>query len=91
MGFLWQEYWSGLLFPSPVDLVLSELFNMICHSCVTLHGMAHSFIELCKPLHPKNAVIHEGPFTSLGNRFFFFSCILVRELGGGDGGGGSSI
>ena len=25
MGFLWQEYWSGLLFPSPVGHILSEL------------------------------------------------------------------
>ena len=25
-----------------------------------LHGMAHSFIELHKPLHHNNAVIHEG-------------------------------
>ena len=42
MGFSRQEYWSGLPFPSPVDRVLSELSTM------TLHGMAHSFIELDK-------------------------------------------
>ena len=30
MGFSRQEYQSGLLFPSPVDLVLSELFTMTC-------------------------------------------------------------
>ena len=29
-------------------------------SWVALHGMAHSFIELCKPLYYNNAVIHEG-------------------------------
>ena len=28
MGFLRQEYWSGLPFPSPVDHVLSELFTV---------------------------------------------------------------
>ena len=47
-----QEYWSGLPFPSPVDHVLSELSTMPHLSWGTLHGMAHSFIELHK------AVIH---------------------------------
>ena len=42
MGFSRQEYWSGLPFPSPVVHILSELSTM------TLHGMAHSFIELDK-------------------------------------------
>ena len=28
MGFLRQEYWSGLPFPSPVDYILSELFTL---------------------------------------------------------------
>ena len=48
MGFSRQEYWSGLPFPSPVDHVLSELSTMAHPSWVTLHGMAHSFIELDK-------------------------------------------
>ena len=48
-----QEYWSGLPFPSPVDHVLLELFIMTHPSWVSLHGMAHSLIELDK------AVIHE--------------------------------
>ena len=26
MGLLWQEYWSGLPFPSPVDHILSEVW-----------------------------------------------------------------
>ena len=43
-----QKYWSGLPFPYPVDHVLSELSTMTCVSWVTLHGNAHSFIELCK-------------------------------------------
>ena len=46
MGFSRQEYWSGLPFPSPVDHILSELSTM------TLHDMAHSFIEL------DNNVVH---------------------------------
>ena len=50
MGFSRQEYWSGLLFPSPVDQVLSELSSMTCLSWVALHGMAHSFIELDKAM-----------------------------------------
>ena len=52
MGFSRQEYWNGLLFPSPVDHVLSELSTMTCPSLVALHGIAHSFIELDK------AVVH---------------------------------
>ena len=45
LGFLRQEYWRGLPFPSPVDLVLSELSTMTCLSWVALHGMPHSFTE----------------------------------------------
>ena len=48
MGFSRQEYWSGLPFPSPVDYTLSELSTMTRPSWVTLHHMAHSFIELDK-------------------------------------------
>ena len=48
MGFSRQEYRSGLPFPSPVDPVLSELSTMTHPSCVALHGMSHSFIELDK-------------------------------------------
>ena len=48
MGFSRQEYWSGLPFPSPVDLILSELSTMTHSSWVVLHGMVHSFIELDK-------------------------------------------
>ena len=52
MEFSRQEYWSGLPFPSPVDHILSELSTMTRPSCVALHDMAHSFIELDK------AVVH---------------------------------
>ena len=52
MGFLRQEYWSGLPVPSPIDHILSELSTMTYPSWVALHGMAHSFIELDK------AVVH---------------------------------
>ena len=48
MGFLRQEYWSGLPFPSPVDHILSELSTMTCPSWVAPYGMAHSFTELDK-------------------------------------------
>ena len=48
MGFSRQECWSGLSFPSPVDHILSELSTMTHLSWVTLHAMAHSFIELDK-------------------------------------------
>ena len=65
MGFLWQEYWSGLPFPPLVDHILSELFTMTCLSWVTLHGMAHRFSELCKPLCHNKTVIHEGDHSHL--------------------------
>ena len=45
MGFSRQEYWNGLPFPSPVNHILSELSTMTWTSWVTLHGLAHSFIE----------------------------------------------
>ena len=42
MRFSRQEYWSGLLLPSPVDHVLSELSTMTHLSWVALHGMTHN-------------------------------------------------
>ena len=59
VGFLRQEYWSGLPLPPPVEHVLSELFTMTHPSWVALHGMADSFIELPKPVYHNKAVIHE--------------------------------
>ena len=68
MGFSQQEYWNGLPFPPPVDHILSEFFTMTSASCVALHGMTYSFIELCKPLHHNKVVILEGKaMTSLDN------------------------
>lgn len=40
MRFSWQGYWSRLLFPSPVDYVLSEFSAMPCPSWLSLHGIA---------------------------------------------------
>ena len=51
-GFSRQEYWSGLLFPSPVDHILLELSAMTCPSWVALHSTSYSFFELDK------AVVH---------------------------------
>ena len=51
MGFSRQECCS-LPFPSPVDLILSELSTMTCPAWVALGGMTHSYTELDK------AVIH---------------------------------
>ena len=50
MGFSRQEYWSELSFSSPVNRVRSELFPMAHLSWVALHGLAHSFIQVCKTL-----------------------------------------
>ena len=50
MGFSQQVYGGGLPLPPPVDHILSELSTLTCLSWVALTGMAHSFIELRKPL-----------------------------------------
>ena len=52
MGFLRQEYWSDLPFPSAGDHILSEFSTMTGPSWVALHNMAHGFTELNK------AVVH---------------------------------
>ena len=51
--------WSLLKFMS-TELVLSELSTVTRPSWVALHGMAHSFIELHKPLLRDKTVIYEG-------------------------------
>ena len=65
MGFSWQEYWSGLPFPSPVDHVLSELSTITCPSWVALHDKAHSSFELDK------AVVHVISLIS-----FLWLCLI---------------
>ena len=66
MGFSKQEYWNGLLFPLSVNHIFSDLFPVTCPSWVVLQGMAHSFIELCKPHCHEKAVIHErNPIITL--------------------------
>ena len=80
MRFSQQVYWGGLPFPPPVDHVLSELAVMTCLSWVTLHGMAHSFIELCKPLHHYKAEIREGVNTYMNQEIYtemFRAVIMV--------------
>ena len=56
VGFSRQDYSSGLPFPPPVNHILSEL---------PMHGMAHSFIELHKPLCHNKITIHEGDHIGL--------------------------
>ena len=70
MGFSQQEYWSGLPFPPPVDHDWSEPFTVTHLSWVALHGIAHYFIELYKPLCHNKAVIHEGMLQSTGSQRF---------------------
>ena len=60
MGFSRQKYWSDLLFPSPVDHILSELSTM------TPHSMSHSFIELDK------AVVHVISLVSFLSLWLWF-------------------
>ena len=59
-GVLRATILKWFAFPPLVDHTLSELSTMTCLSWVALEGMAHSFIELCKPLNHDKAVIHEG-------------------------------
>ena len=73
MGFSRQEDWGGLLFPSPVDHILSEVSAMTCSSWVILHSMAHSFIELDK------AVIHVISLVSF--LWLWFSFCLPSDEG----------
>ncbi|KAF7248612.1 Synaptogyrin-1 [Varanus komodoensis] len=47
---------------------------MTCPSWVALHGIAHSFIELRKPLRHDKAVIHEGVVNIFS--IVVFSCIV---------------
>ena len=49
-GFLRWEYSSGLLFPSRVDHILSELSTITCPFWVALQSMAHNFIKLHKAM-----------------------------------------
>ena len=44
----------------PMDHVLSDVSTKTRSSWVALHGMAHDFTELCKPLCHNKAMIHEG-------------------------------
>ena len=71
----WPKYWSFSLSPSNEYLeliyfridwfdllavhILSEISTMNCPSWMALNSMAHSFLELCKPIHQDKAVIHE--------------------------------
>ena len=73
LGFFRQEHWSGFLFPSPVDHVLSELSTMTHPSWVALRGKAHSFIELDK------AVIHVISLVSFLWLWFSF-CLPFDAL-----------
>ena len=59
LRFSQQVYWGGLPFPSPVNHIMSELSALMHSSWLALHGLAHSIIKLCKPLHQDKAMIHE--------------------------------
>ena len=74
-----QEYWSGLLFSSPVDHVLSELFTMTHPPWVALQSMAHSSTELYKPLHHDKAVIQEWEKEGI-LVIFLIACFLLNTI-----------
>ena len=66
MGFLRQEYWSGLPFPSPVDHILSDLSTVTRQSWVAPRAWL-SFIELDK------AVVRVIRLTSF--LWLWFQCV----------------
>ena len=70
-GILKARILKCLPFPSPVDHILSELSTMTCPSCVALHGVALSFIELDR------AVIHVISLVSFLWLWFSF-CQLME-------------
>ena len=61
--------------------VLSELSAMAHPSWVALHGMAHNFIELHKPLHYDRAVEKQTHIFMTGGSFATWSQVPT-ELGG---------
>ena len=66
--------------PTPVDHVLSELFTMLRSFSGALHSMAHSFIELCKPLCHDKAVIHEEEYLCYWLALFsVFFILKIRK------------
>ena len=60
MRFSWQVYWGGFRSLLLWITFLSELSTVTHPSLVALPGIAHSFIELYKPLCHNEAVGHEG-------------------------------
>ena len=71
MEFSRQENWSGLPFPSPVNLILLELTTITRLSWLAQHSMAHGFIELDK------AVVHVIGLNLLYGGYIillFFKC-----------------
>ena len=74
--------------PPPLDHNLSGLSTMTHPSWVALHGMAHSFTELCKSLCHDKAVIHEGGWKNNGSTQIFPILItLQKQFNGGNGAG----
>ena len=81
MGFSPQAYWSGLPFPPLVDHILPELSTVTWPSWVALHGLAHSFTELHKPLCRDKVVIHEADTPGILLQFVFYSTLyLLRPI-----------
>ena len=72
--------WFAL--PPPVDHILSELSTMTCPSWVALHSMAHSFIELHKPLGRNKTVICEddGMLQSMVLQRVGHTCVTNNNI-----------
>ena len=68
-----------------MDPILSELFAVTHPSWVALPGMAHSFIELVKPLHYNKALIYEEDYKAndveyLLDAYLWFLCIFFALM-----------
>ena len=73
-----------LLFPSPVDHVLSELTTMIHPSWVNLHGMAYSFIELYKADNHDDVIINLEPDILECEVKWALGSITMNKASGGE-------
>ena len=72
----------ALPFPPPVNCILLELFTITHPSWVALYSMAHSFIDLHKPLHQDKVVTHERAYgIILKCQLDHHSCKILFTLG----------
>ena len=76
MVFSRQEYWRGLLFPSPVDHILSELSTMTCLPWGSYTVGPILYMAVCIYIHIQNSQFI-SPLLSPLITLSFFLCLWV--------------